>query len=329
MKKILVLLLSFLVSFAGKAVKPPLSLGFQIGTTFNFGCDKKFRWGINTGLGLMYNQKVYRTLHFSPSLYLSMRVGYHTFGSPMKTELNKGEVKSWNYFGAVTFLPVQFGCIEVNKNRSYIGKPQYYFSNHFTPIFTNDYIGSLAVGTSIVYNVKAKGFQRVGTLDLGCYNLSINYINDGAAPFSLFGRVLADMRDRWFTGGVVISYFHHSLVASKGSAFPLNIEFSYNKFTGHSPNSYEISNDLFLSEVSYSDTSEQLYNFGAYQIKGIIMCPNDFFVGGGLMMIDNYALDLQHLLHYSQYYSHHISPNTTKKRMPRLGLTVISGYTNK
>lgn len=122
------------------------------------------------------------------------------------------------------------------------------------------------IGTNFIVNNHRRN-QVVGSFSFSTPNVTVNYYNDGAAPFNFLP--LADNFDRWWTGGFGVYLHSHS---------NYNIlEVSFDQFTGYSPLLYEISNVIGINLPQYNlpDSSIQqrnskipaTYNSSTYSIR--------------------------------------------------------------
>lgn len=110
---------------------------------------------------------------------------------------------------------------------------------------------------------------------------------------------LGDRKDRYYTGGLLLSYL-------ADTDQTLNrIEAGFHKFTGYTRNAFEASNELDLAFISYNDTAQVYYNKSMYTLNVSNMAA------GWTVFAKSYncsAIDLQHGIHKSLFNSYHISP---------------------
>jgi hypothetical protein len=181
---------------------------------------------------------------------------------------------------------------------SYVNRniPLYYFSNFGNPSLQNPFNSSLSLGTNLIWSFdRNKAFQRVGFLNIHVDRFQVSYYNDGG--FLMWQLNLGDRRDRFYTGGAVISY-HGSPVD------PINFaEVAYHKFTGHSRNAFEASNELDLSFVNYKDPRQQFYNRSMLHFS--IGNPHDGW-GANVRYYNDTVSDFQHVIHKLMYNAFHI-----------------------
>ena len=144
--------------------------------------------------------------------------------------------------------------------------------------------------------------------------VSVNYYNDGAAPFNFLP--LADNFDRWWTGGFGIYIHNHK---------NYNIaELSFDQFTGYSPLLYELSNLIGINLPDYNvedstagnrkDKITPAFNTSAYNLK---IFPTagyaiDAGVIGSLRNQSGRVFGLQEIIHTTFHYPLH--PNNDINR---------------
>ncbi len=176
--------------------------------------------------------------------------------------------------------------------------PLYYFSNFSYPALQNPYSYSISAGTDFIFSTdKFKSSQRVGFLNLHLHTIQASYYNDGGTPLEQI--TLGDGKDRFYSGGALISY--HG-VSNNGINL---VEISFNKFTGYTKNAFEVSNKLDLAFVNYNNSEEKYYNKSLWSLN--IGNPEK---GYGLTLNRyNYTnWDVQDFIHFTKFYSYHLVP---------------------
>jgi hypothetical protein len=177
--------------------------------------------------------------------------------------------------------------------------PLYYFANYSYPSLINPFDYSLSVGTNFIWSTDAgRFFQRVGFLNLHADRFQASYYNDGGPPMSSLG--LGDKKDRYYTGGGVISYH-----GPRHTAINL-IEATYYKFTGYSKNSYEVAGHLQQAFVSYKDTSQKFFNRSLWSIN--VANPSQHW-GVSFREYNRSSWDMQHRIHWGGYTPFHLVPH--------------------
>ena len=183
----------------------------------------------------------------------------------------------------------------INTNRNV---PLYYFSNFSYPALQNPYSYSISAGTNFIFSTdKFKSSQRVGFLNLHLHTIQVSYYNDGGTPFEQ--TTLGDGKDRFYSGGALISY--HG-ISTKGIS---QVELSFNKFTGYTKNAFEVSNNLDLAFVNYNNTEEKYYNKSLWSLN--IANPESGF-GININRYNYTNWDIQDIIHLSKFNSYHLVP---------------------
>ena len=154
------------------------------------------------------------------------------------------------------------------------------------------------MGTNFIFSTDGeKAAQRIGFFNLHFDRVQVSYFNDGGTPINQTH--LGDLRDRYYTGGAVISY------NGPLNTFLNDIRLSYNKFTGFTKNAFEASNKLNLAYIYYHDDEQKFYNKSVWSLSagnvanGWDVCVKSY----------NYVVqDVQHLIHFGLFDSYHIVP---------------------
>jgi hypothetical protein len=307
---ILIFLFLFYKNLLSQAPLDKLEYGVGCRLTIDFLYSNKttskiwINWKLAISQGVAYNINYSSVNYYRPNIHIDYSIMQGGCGT---NDLDQQRVglkdifkRKFSGFLALTITPIQYAnnfCTDIT-NENYYKKPLYYFDDVTYPVLTNPFNTSFSVGTTFLYNFDAKAWQRIGNIFLSHLNYQVVYSNDGP-PFGIIG-ILADAKDRWFTGQGLINYYNSKLSPSFD-----NFELTYHKFTGWSKNSYEISRDLGLTEVEYKTEEQNKYNKGKYELRATnsINC-----YGIGISFYDNYYYDMQHGIHYNKYYAHHISP---------------------
>lgn len=176
--------------------------------------------------------------------------------------------------------------------------PLYYFSNFTYPALQNPYDYSITAGTIFVLSSdRQKSNQRLGFLNIHVKRLQVSYYNDGGTPFD--ETFLGDSKDRYYTGGAMVSYHGNSFNS-------VNLaELSFNKFTGYTKNAFEVSNKLNLAFVNYNNPQQKYYNKSLWTLN--ISNPEKGY-GINLNRYNYTNWDIQHLIHFSIFNSFHLVP---------------------
>ena len=295
---------SFLCHAQSEINYKPHDYGLQYGITakgtleFEFS-GKLFRinpvFGLNAGAGSYFvNSGVFPSINLELRLYSGglgsrRRVWYPP--SPFNIDLISAFTitKSLNKERRLT-NPLPVGSVF---------QPLYYFSDFIYPALQNPYEYSLSLGTNLIWRFeggKSPVRQRLGFSNLHLNRLQVSYYNDGT-PFAGIG--LGDGKDRYYTGGAVISYS-----SSSTNEFNL-VEVSYQKFTGYTLNAFETGNKLDIAFLNYSDPTQHTYNKSVWSINAWSY-KNGYNIS--LKDYNRLRLDAQHLIHTKRYNSFHMVP---------------------
>lgn len=159
--------------------------------------------------------------------------------------------------------------------------------------------------------------QSVGSVSFSAPGFTINYYNDGAAPFNLLP--LADNFDRWWTGG--LGLFIHNRKSYNYA------EINFDQFTGYTPLLYELSSILGIDVPLYADKYEgkvqpRSYNTSSYAIRVFPVRNLAIDVGAiGSLVWKGKIYGLQDIIHVLGNYALH--PNNDANRF-YLGATYIN-----
>ncbi len=309
-----------------------LRIGFDLNAGFNpinFNCGVGMRLSVDLlwtkkcknfnnyklalSMGSAYNFIIKNKIYTRPTIHLDWvflkgGIGSKEFNLANRTTRNK---KNCNSFiaGSLQFLSIGYMGNVGSQSSSYIGKPLYYFSDFTFPVLTNPFNSSVSLGTTYSFNFNEKKIQHIGSISGSILNSTLIYCNDGP-PF-VYKKILCDGKDRWFTGDGIFNFYDNR-------RFFNNFEIAYHKFTGWNKLSYETSVDLYLTEVDYKDSTQNLYNMGLISFRLLSNNSNsnlysyskhNYNTGIGLNIYDWYGPDIQHLIHFKGYYAHHVSPN--------------------
>ena len=152
--------------------------------------------------------------------------------------------------------------------------------------------------------------QRIGFLGFALDKfVSLGYANDGPPFEQMFG--LGDGFDRYWTGSGFVHLGATNWLPTKGADNKLmksvpQFIFSFDKFTGYSPNSYEVSNLLKLLFVPYKQ--EEMSSYNRSMLRYTLL-----FNDGTALAISTFddRTDIQDLIHEGFNYPHH--PNIYKR----------------
>jgi len=248
-----------------------------------------FRLSANAGIGSEWiYEGIYPTFHTEMQLYNG--------GIGSRKGKNNKTVTSFDVIFAFTVT----GGVRNHFQRKYAdllqyrNVPLYYFADFVNPALQNPYGNSLSLGTNIIF-AAGREMQRVGFLNLHPYEpIQLSYYNDGT-PFGIMG--LGDGKDRYYTGGGVLSY--HAPLYTAVNQF----EASYHKFTGFTLNAFELSNEMNLSYVYYDDQTQSDYNKSRWSF-GLANVDKGF--GLNATHYNSTQYDGQHMIHWIVYNAFHL-----------------------
>jgi hypothetical protein len=276
-----------------------LQYGVSLKAAVEFNCggykqpNPNIRISINGGIASYFlNTSVYPSLNEEIEMYNG--------GIGSKNRFGKGSPFTLDFITAIT---VTAGIKDhFIASKSYLLKnryaPLYYFSEFIRPCLQNPYSYSISAGTDFIFSTdKEKTSQRIGFLNIHFDRVQVSYYNDGGTPVNQTH--LGDMKDRYYTGGAVISY------NGPINTFLNDVRLSYSKFTGFTKNAFEASNKLNLAYVYYHDQEQKFYNKSTWSVSAGNV-TNGWELG---VRSYNYVVqDVQHLIHFGLLDSYHIVP---------------------
>lgn len=181
-------------------------------------------------------------------------------------------------------------------NNRYV--PLYYFNGFLNPALQNPYTYSLSIGTNLILSSdKMKTSQRIGFINFHFDKVQVSYFNDGGTPINQ--SYLGDRKDRYYTGGAVVSY------NGRKNTFLSDVKLSYNKFTGYTKNAFEASNKLSLSYMDYHKREQHFYNKSVWALS-LGNVSNGWEIG--MRSYNSVKCDVQHLIHFGLMNSYHMVP---------------------
>jgi hypothetical protein len=270
----------------------------------NFGCDVNFTYGKAQRFpGMRFfaafiANGVYKknfTVNYGPSISIYNK----TLGANLNPLINDIEIDFTNSF---SIGYASSGDLNYTKFFKTINTGSFY------NLATNKRYAAY-LSTNFILNNHRRN-QTVGSVSLSSPYVTINYYNDGAAPFNFLP--LADNFDRWWTGGFGI-YVHNEKNYNTA-------EISFDQFTGYSPLLYELSNIIGINIPDYNiDDSTKKYrmtpafNTSAYNIKIATSAAYSINAGVlGSLRTNNAVFGLQDIIHTLGHYPLH--PNNDINR---------------
>ncbi len=170
--------------------------------------------------------------------------------------------------------------------------PFYHFSDFSANPLQNPYKTSFSIG-AIWLNMQNKMRQRVGFFNFNALGrIQISYYNDGGPIL----RYAGDKRDRYYTGGLLVSYH-----GNEQHAVDL-IEVSYHKFTGYVPHAFDLGDELQMDFLVYADKSQFAFNHQRWRLT-VAGLSSGF--AGSFTLYDINSIDLQDFLHFNTNVPYH------------------------
>jgi hypothetical protein len=211
-----------------------------------------FRLGVSSGIGYLALNSLFPAVNAE---YILCYGGLSTYQDNIKHISNQFVVS-----GSLTAgLNNEFrnSSLEYIRNRN---KPLYYFTDLIQPSLQNPFNSSITLGTNFVkfdsqHIEKQYSSQRVGFIGIKVVNFQFGYFNDGGFLMKT-GKILGDAEDRYYTGG---GFININLPLNN----PVNnINASFYRFTGYSPEAFDIANEFLFGYVDYSDPEQKYFNHG-------------------------------------------------------------------
>lgn len=182
--------------------------------------------------------------------------------------------------------------------------PFYHFTEFTANPLQNPFKSSVSYGINWIFLQENKR-QRIGFLNVNIASrVQVSYYNDGG-PITNF---VADKRDRYYTGGLVISY--HGEFKDKIDF----IELSYHKYTGYQKYAFDVSDKLQLDFLNYKNTDQFAYNQQRWRLN--VSNTNSGY-GSSISIYNLNSIDLQDFLHFKTNVPYH--PNYTRGYRIMLG----------
>ncbi|MEO5681606.1 MAG: hypothetical protein ABIQ88_03135 [Chitinophagaceae bacterium] len=281
---------SYFYSNTGEQLGASIKLTAEIG---NSKTSFSWRMGISGGAAAFLGRD-----WLYPSLHADLMLYHGGIGS------NWPGIKSSCY--ADIELSVAYTFTIGLKNRLYTNSnlnpvvrhyPLYYLNTFNIPPLQNPFNYSVSWGGNAIYffTRRENKFQQVGFANVHADRAQLSYTNDGPPFFPPFG----DKFDRMHTGGGFISLHGNN-------DWPVNLfEIGFNKFTGYSKNTYELSNQAGIVYLYYNDQTQQYYN------RSHIYSTIGNTAQNWALTLNRYNYpkwDIQHKIHQRLFYPLHIVP---------------------
>ncbi len=269
-----------------------LQYGYSLKARIEIGKHPVLHISANGGAGSNFlAHQIYPTLNAEVQLY--------TGGFGTRKPNIRGKFLTLDFILAMTVTTGFSKNLFQQKNETWIedrNVPLYYFSNYSFPSLVNPYNYSASFGTNLVWSSdEGRLFQRLGFINLHADRFQASYYNDGGPPIDILG--LGDKKDRYYTGGGIISYH-----GPKYTAINL-VELGYHKFTGYSKNSYEVASQLQQAYVNYIDPTQKFFNRSLWTLN--VANPQQHW-GVNIREYNRTSWDMQHQIHWGGYSPFHL-----------------------
>lgn len=321
MRRVFITLLTFTYANSfSQALIDKLQYGCSLKAKIELGCNSRneplinFRISSNFGVAgkWIYNE-----------LYPSINTEFQWYNGGLGSRSNVGN--RYNTFDAIIAFTLTAGHLhdEFKGNAVWTARsiPLRYFADFAMPALQNPYNSSISIGTNLVFTSdQARSFQRLGFLNLNYGGVQLSYYNDGT-PFQRI--LLGDGKDRYYTGGGVLSYNQGSGNFTDLKSY--SIEISYHKFSGFNENSFEIANTINTSNVEYKDNYQQEFNKSLWKFNFLSNNENNS-VGMALSFYNSVRFDGQHLIHWLINNSFHLVPYEFYYTIEPSIQTTINGF---
>lgn len=257
-----------------------------------------FRLSSNVGAGAKW---------LSDNLYPSVNCEFQLYNGGLGSRSKKNPLNRYSTFDAIIAFTLTAGELDdsfkTDKLSVSRNNPLRYFADFAAPSMQNPYKYSLSLGTNLVFTTDgARSFQRLGFFNLNLSGVQLSYYNDGT-PFQYI--LLGDGKDRYYTGGGVLSYDKGYGNISELRSY--SIEVSYHKFTGFNLSSFELANSICASNVDYKEEYQKEFNKSLWKFNFL---SNDEHHGYGAAasFYNSVRFDGQHQIHWLVNNSFHIVP---------------------
>ncbi|GAA4379667.1 hypothetical protein [Hymenobacter koreensis] len=289
-----------------------LQLGASLLATLEFQRGAPhLRLGFNAGAGAPAFERL---------LYPTLNLEWQLYGGGIGTQsgARSGRWFSSDLIGALTLTSGQGYAFRERRNAELRvrNRPLYYFTDLVYPALQNPYAYSASVGTVLLLagDARKSRRQRIGYLGVQGGGAFLGYYNDGGGMQNLG---LGDGEDRYFTGG---GFLGLSLPRTRELDHVL---LSYHKFSGYSPNAFEVASDLDQGFVNYKDAQQEYFN------KSYLNVTAGSVRRGwtGFWRINNpyNRVDVQNTIHYVGYDAYHHIPYP---RYPSFGGSYVGARTS-
>lgn len=262
-----------------------LGFGVKLNLEFSYKYTPDFKLGLTSGIS--YNAVIENSYGISPTLH----AGLLFFNS---RSIGANQAEKWYKIQTHGFVNTTaiFQLDRLDFNPFLRPVPIYHFAEFTANPLQNPYKSSVSYGMNLIW-VHDRILQRTGFFNVNVAGrFQISYYNDGGPILNWAG----DKRDRYYTGGVVLSY--HGNIDE-----PINlVELSYHKFTGYQKYAFDVAEQLQIDFLNYKDTTQLQYNQQRWRLN-VSNLDNGF--GGSVSLYNYNRIDFQDFLHFTTNVPYH------------------------
>ena len=271
----------------GIAAKLSVEIGYRFSKKFAFRKRNFFTPGYRLSITGGVGYDVEGDIGFFPALHTGVML--FNKGSIGADQSKHGSIPQFHFF-ASTIVALELDKKDFSPLERSV--PFYHFAEFTANPLQNPYKSSISYGANWI-GVQKGEIQRVGFFNLNVVGRAqISYYNDGGPVLGLAG----DNRDRYYTGGLVISYHGHILD-------PIDlIELSYHKYTGYQKYAFDVADKLQIDYLNYNDTNQFSYNQQRWRLN---FSNINSGYGGNVSLFNFNRLDLQDFLHFKTNVPYH------------------------
>ena len=260
--------------------------GVNLNVEFSYKYRPDFKLGITGGLG--YNALFDNNYGVTPAIHAGL-LFFNGRSIGANQSFKKYTIQSHAFLNSTLVFQVD----QLDFNPLARPVPLYHFAEFTANPLQNPYKSSIGYGMNLILVDKWRKLQRTGFLNFNVAGrFQLSYYNDGGPVTGWAG----DNRDRYYTGGIVLSY-HGDL----DDAINL-IELSYHKYTGYQKYAFDVAEHLQIDFINYGDTEQFKYNQQRWRLN---VSNLDKGFGGSLSLYNVNALDLQDFLHFTTNVPYH------------------------
>ena len=264
-------------------------ISYGVGAKLNIEFSYKYRPDFKLGLtaGVSYNSVINTNYGISPTIHAGL---LFFNGRSVGANQSKKNYTIQSHAFLNTTAVFQLDRLDFNPIERSV--PLYHFAEFTANPLQNPYKSSISYGMNLIL-VHDKKLQRTGFFNLNfAGRFQVSYYNDGGPVLGWAG----DNRDRYYTGGVVLSY--HGNIQDEVNL----VELSYHKFTGYQEYAFDVGAQLQIDYLNYYDTTQFEYNQQRWRLN--FSSLNSGY-GGSISLYNSNRLDIQDFIHLTTNVPYH------------------------